>query len=85
MNSMKLYEHPTDGFVLKVDNSTAYHLTNTGVRRTSSIPDTEVPFDVEVQGVLDNAMSATDPNLVTDPKELNLIKAIVQEKIEDFD
>jgi len=86
MNTIKLYRHLIDGMILKVSGNISYHITSNCIyyNHTNTEGLEEVPFDTEVQALVDNALSKVN-SLVKNAEVVSLIQAIVLEKMEDFD
>lgn len=85
MNTTKLFSAGTN-YILSCGNGLKYLITPYAVVRVALDTEnlTEVPFDVTVQGMINNALEYAG-NVVMFVDEIKLIEALVQEKIEDFD
>lgn len=86
MNTVKLYTMGDGTYVLQVSSTKQYHLLNGAVLRSNiNVEDLqEEVFDINVQINISNAV-ASAASLVTDQETLEMIMALIQEKIEDFD
>jgi hypothetical protein len=86
MNTVKLYTMGDGTYVLQVSPTKQYHLLNGAVLRSNiNVEDLqEEVFDINVQVNISNAV-ASAASLVTDQETLEMIMALIQEKIEDFD
>lgn len=86
MNTVKLYAMGDGTFVLQVTPTKQYHILNGAVLRSNINTESleETVFDINVQINISNAV-ASALSLVTNQETLEMIMALVQEKIEDFD
>ena len=82
MNTTKLYGH-TDGFILETESQN-YLIKNDGVYLTTDNGQGDPqPFDIAVQAVIDNALTASVNR--ADENTVKAIQSLIQEKIEDLD
>lgn len=83
MNTTKIYEDGS-GYLITT-NEGNFEVTNEHIKRTTRTGAglTETSFDLNVQGIVDNAQNAAVD--VLSVGEIQLFKIIVNEKIEDFD
>lgn len=86
MNTVKLYAMGDGTFVLQVTPTKQYHILNGAVLRSSINTESleEAVFDISVQTNISNAVVSAS-SLVTNQETLEMIMALIQEKIEDFD
>lgn len=86
MNTVKLYLINEGEFVLQVTPNKQYHILNGAVLRSNINTETleEAVFDINVQINISNAVASAS-SLVTNQETLEMIMALIQEKIEDFD
>ena len=86
MNTIKIYLFNENDFVIQINPNLQYTVTNGAVWKsnvnTSGL--IETTFDIIIQSYVDNAI-ANVTKLVDSVDQLNLLQAIVQEKIEDFE
>ena len=87
----KLYKSPNEvgAFVLRLENEECYHITNSSLSKLKLEPSDfdfmlRVNFDIEVQGVLENAMHNID-RLVTEPTLYEEIIEQVNQSIQNFE
>lgn len=85
MNTVKLYEY-NETFVLQVSPTLQYHILNGAVVKSNIDVSQlkETPFDISVQLHMANAIACAS-ELVINIETLNVLMALIQEKIEDFD
>ena len=86
MNTIKLYQINSNDFVLQVNSGLQYTIANGAIWKSNvNISELEeTTFDIITQSYVDNAISNVN-TLVTSVNELNLLQAIILEKIEDFE
>lgn len=86
MNTVKLYAMGDGTFVLQVTPTKQYHILNGAVLRSGINTESleEAVFDISVQTNISNAVVSAS-SLVTNQETLEMIMALIQEKIEDFD
>ena len=86
MNTIKLYQINSNDFVLQINSGLQYTIANGAIWKSNvNISELEeTTFDIITQSYVDNAISNVN-TLVTSVNELNLLQAIIQEKIEDFE
>lgn len=89
MNTIKFYQvDGEESIYMYIDSVRIYRLTNENAYRVTAVPveAEEVTCDMVVQAMIDNIIyGVTDLVRILDYNELSLLKAIIQEKIEDFD
>ncbi len=80
----KLFNHPTEGFVLET-SSTKLHITNDEVKETSINTEglEEVPADITVSATIDNALQAAKARKSAD--YIAGVQQLLQHMIENFE
>lgn len=82
----KLFKHPKlwGSFIIETNNG-CFEVTNEYVKNTLiSTDDLEpLPWDMDIQTVMDNAQVSSQGILTT--YEVSLLRLLVDEKVEDFD
>ncbi len=86
MNTIKIYLINESDFVIQLNPNLQYTITNGAVWKSNTNVSelVETTFDITTDAYVTNAI-ANVTKLVDSVDQLNLLQAIIQEKIEDFE
>lgn len=86
MNTTKLYQFGDGDFVIQITPTKQYTILNGAIVKSNvNVAElTETVFDIMVMANISNALTNVT-KLVTSEEVIELIQALAQEKVEDFD
>ena len=86
MNTVKLYQFGDGDFVMQITPTKQYTILNGAIVKSNiNVAElTEISFDITLMANISNALTNVT-KLVTSEEVIELIQALAQEKVEDFD